>query len=225
MHSTTLFHAAASLAALALATLLALAPPAAHATTPEVTPAATDTLSADARYVHGWALANDDNAHQPFAIVDKKAARLYVFDAQGRLLGAASALLGQAAGDHAVAGVAHGDLNLIPLADRTTPAGRFASQPGRTFSDTNVWLDYDAALAIHRVRPGASKAARLARLATGSPADNRASLGCVVVAPEFYDAVVQPTLGAQRGVVYVLPEGAPVQAVFGTPARTVAQQR
>jgi len=182
-------------------------------------------LTADARYVAEWALQSNDNQHRPFAVVDKKAARIYVFDAEGRLLGAANALLGQAPGDHSVPGVADGDVNRIPLADRTTPAGRFASEPGRNLSgEAIVWFDYNAALAIHRVRPGASQVQRLERLASGTPSDNRASLGCVVVMPEFYDGVVQPTLGQHRGVVYVLPESQPVQAVFGAP-QPVAQQR
>ena len=38
---------------------------------------------------------------------------------------------------------------------------------------------------------------------------------CVVVTPEFYDAVVAPSLGRQHGVVYVLPESQPVRAYFG----------
>jgi len=182
-------------------------------------------LTADARYVAEWALQSNDNQHRPFAVVDKKAARIYVFDAEGRLLGAANALLGQAPGDHSVPGVGDGDVNRIPLADRTTPAGRFASEPGRNLSgEAIVWFDYNAALAIHRVRPGASQVQRLERLASGTPSDNRASLGCVVVMPEFYDGVVQPTLGQHRGVVYVLPESQPVQAMFGAP-QPVAQQR
>jgi hypothetical protein len=215
------------LASCALAALLLLSP-AARATAPDAAPdaalapahgaplAADDTLTADALYVRQWALDSGDSRHQPFAVVDKKAARLYVFDAEGRLLGATNALLGQGLGDHSVPGVADGDVNRIPVADRTTPAGRFASQPGRNLTgEAIVWFDYQAALAIHRVRPGSSQAPRLARLATGSPADNRASLGCVVVAPEFYDTVVAPSLGRQRGVVYVLPETQPVQALFG----------
>lgn len=231
MHSTSLPHAVSALAALVIATLLALGSPAAHATAPDATAApgtqsAGDALSADARYVHRWALDHHDHGDQPFAIVDKKAARLYIFDADGRLRGATNALLGQAPGDRSVPSVADGDVNLIPLADRTTPAGRFASQPGRNLNgEAIVWFDYQAALAIHRVRPGASMAPRLARLATDSPADNRASLGCVVVTPAFYDTVVQPTLGEHRGVVYVLPERQPVQALFGHPQPTVAQQR
>ncbi|MET0332709.1 MAG: L,D-transpeptidase, partial [Rhizobacter sp.] len=176
----------------------------------------TATLTADARHVRQWALDSGDTHGQPFAVVDKRAARLYVFDAHGQLLGATPALLGQAPGDHSVPGVADGDVNRIPLADRTTPAGRFNSQPGRNLGgEAIVWFDYQAALAIHRVRPGASQAERLQKLASNSPADNRASLGCVVVTPEFYDNVVAPALGRQRGVVYVLPERESVQAFFG----------
>ena len=198
---------------------IAAVPPAVRLSEP------TAVLTADARYVAEWALQSSDNQHRPFAVVDKKAARIYVFDAEGRLLGAANALLGQAPGDHSVPGVGDGDVNRIPLANRTTPAGRFASEPGRNLSgEAIVWFDYNAALAIHRVRPGASQEQRLERLASGTPSDNRASLGCVVVLPEFYDSVVQPTLGRHRGVVYVLPESQPVQAMFGAP-QPVAQQR
>jgi hypothetical protein len=184
------------------------------ATSPFTEPPAV--LTPDARHLVQWALETGDNQQQPFAVVDKKLARLFVFDAQGQLIGATEALLGQAPGDHSVPGVGDGDLSHIPLADRTTPAGRFASQPGRNLTgEAIVWFDYGAALAIHRLRPGVSQAQRLASLASATPADNRASLGCVVVAPEFYDAVVGPTLGQHRGVVYVLPESQPVQAMFG----------
>jgi hypothetical protein len=191
--------------------------------TVELAASAADTLTADVRYVHQWALSSGDTRHQPFAVVDKRTARLFVFAADGRLLGATPVLLGQAPGDHSVPGVADiPDLNRIPLADRTTPAGRFASQPGRNLSgEAIVWFDYQAALAIHRVRPGGSEAQRMARLATPGADDKRASLGCVVVPPAFYDAVVAPSLGRQRGVVYVLPERQPVQALFG-PGTAVA---
>lgn len=188
------------------------------------TPPPADSLTADARDVRQWALENGDNGHQPFAVVDKKAARLFVFDADGRLLGATSVLLGQGLGDHSVPGVADiADLNRIPIADRTTPAGRFTSQPGRNLTgEAVVWFDYKAALAIHRVRPGTAQAQRMARLSTGGADDKRASLGCVVVPPAFYDTVIAPSLGRTRGVVYVLPEQQPVQAFFGLPVTTVA---
>lgn len=215
---------------MAFMTVLAWCPGVAHASAPDATQVSIPddrmaALTADARYVRQWALESDDHRRQPFAVVDKKAARLYVFDGDGHLLGATDVLLGQGLGDHSVPGIADGDLNQIPIADRTTPAGRFSSRPGRNLAgEAIVWFDYNAALAIHRVRPGASEASRLARLGTASPADNRASLGCVVVPPAFYDAVIAPSLGRQRGVVYVLPEQQPVQAFFG-PGTTVATGR
>jgi hypothetical protein len=209
---------------LALSAILTLVSPGALATPLGASPtgslataSAPAEWSADAHHVWQWALDSGDTHGQPFAVVDKKAARVYVFAADGRLIGSDHALLGQAPGDHSVPGVADGDVNRIPLADRTTPAGRFASQPGRNLTgELIVWFDYNAALAIHRVRPGGSQAQRLQQIASATPTDNRASLGCVVVTPEFYDAVVQPVLGRQRGVVYVLPEREPVQAYFGS---------
>lgn len=95
----------------------------------------------------------------------------------------------------------------VPLHQRTTPAGRFVAGPGRNLQgEAVVWVDYDAALAIHRLRPGASHGPRLARLATPTPADNRASWGCVVVPAPFYLEVVAKLLGRGASVVYVLPE-------------------
>ena len=47
-------------------------------------------------------------------------------------------------------------------------------------------------VATMRVRPGASLRSREARLASATPDDNRASLGCVGVPGAFYDTVVQP---------------------------------
>jgi hypothetical protein len=69
-----------------------------------------------------------------------------------------------------------------------------------------VWIDHAAALALHRLRPGALQALRARALASPHSDDKRLSAGCVVVAPAFYDAVVQPVLGAGRAVIYVLPE-------------------
>ena len=147
-----------------------------------------------------------DARGRPFAIVDKQQARLLVFAADGQLLGAAPALLGLAVGDHAVPGLGRRAGKIAPH-ERTTPAGRFESEPGRNhLGEAIVWIDYDASLAIHRLRRAAAQERRAQRLASPSPADNRISLGCIIVDPGFYDAVVAPTLGRQRGVVYVLPE-------------------
>jgi hypothetical protein len=173
--------------------------------------------SRDARYVAAWAMESADHHGLPFAVIDKKDARVYVFDGSGRLSGATPALLGQALGDLSLPGVGeHTQAGEVPLHERTTPAGRFVSAPGRNLSGEHVvWVDYAAAFAIHRLRAGASLRAREARLASATPEDNRASLGCVIVPAAFYDTVVQPMLGRSRAVVYVLPEMRPVREVFG----------
>lgn len=182
------------------------------------------TVSADIRQLVQWIADSGDNQGRPFAVVDKRAARIVLFEPGGRIVGAAPALLGLAIGDHAVPGLGAIDPADIAPADRTTPAGRFASEPGRNLSgEAVVWFDYDAGLAIHRVRPGDAREARGQRLASPSAEDNRVSLGCVVVAPDFFDAVVQPLLGRRHGVVYVLPETRPVHAVFGG-GRTVMRR-
>jgi hypothetical protein len=172
--------------------------------------------STDARRVAQWVVGSGDNKGLPFAIVDKKDARLFVFDAGGRVIGATPALLGLAPGDDSLPGVGDKNPSLLKPFERTTPAGRFDSEPGRNHTgEAIVWFDYDAALAIHRLRPGKAHAARTKSLVSPTPADRRASLGCVVVPAAFYDSVVAPTLGRERGVVYVLPEMRPVNEVFG----------
>lgn len=176
----------------------------------------THRASADAQHVARWVMGSVDHAGRPFAIVDKKDARIYVFEAGGRLAGASAALLGQARGDQSVPGVGERtQAGEVPLNERTTPSGRFVSEPGRNLDgDHVVWVDYATAFAIHRVRPGASRRAREARLASDTPRDNRVSLGCVVVPEAFYSDVVQPLLGIRRAVVYVLPEDRPVREMF-----------
>jgi hypothetical protein len=169
----------------------------------------------EALVISRWIASSADNAGRPYAVVDKKGARAFVFEADGRLVGATPVLLGVARGDHSVPGV--GDLAPadIPVADRTTPAGRFASRPGRNLTGEDVvWFDYDAGLAIHRVRANAAHAARLQRLESGRAESRRVSAGCVVVPVAFYEKVVAPTLGRGRGVLYVLPESRSLHDVF-----------
>jgi hypothetical protein len=175
-----------------------------------------ESVSADAQYTAGWVLDTDDSHGRPFAIVDKRDARLYVFDAQGRLAGATSVLLGLAPGDASIPGIEHRSPASLTAAERTTPAGRFATQPGRNDKGEEiVWVDYAASLAIHRLRPAPASEHRAARLASASADDKRISFGCIVVPVMFYESVVAANLGKRRGVVYVLPENSPVQAMFG----------
>lgn len=169
----------------------------------------------DVTSVAGWAVREADNADRPFAIVDKRRAKVYVFAASGRLLGASPVLLGYAAGDYSVAGIGNKAIADIRPSERTTPAGRFQSEPGRnSLGDEVVWVDYDAAVSMHRVRATNPKERRLERLATPTAADNRISWGCINVPVAFFDETVWPNIGKKRGVVYVLPEKQSLAAFF-----------
>ena len=176
--------------------------------------------SEEARYAADWVLDSGDHQGQPFAIVDKRAARIYVFDSAGdgtpRLVGASAVLIGLAAGDFAVPDIAQRTPASLRPDERTTPAGRFDSEPGHNEKgEAIVWVDYDASVAIHRLRPAPAVERRADRLASADAADHRISYGCVVVPVEFYDKVIAASLGKRRGVVYVLPETRSARVMFG----------
>jgi hypothetical protein len=84
-------------------------------------------------------VATAEPGSRPFAIVDKRSARLIVFHADGRLAGVSPALLGRDPGDHTVPGVGQRTQagRLLP-GDKTTPAGRFVSHPGRNLQGEHV---------------------------------------------------------------------------------------
>ncbi len=212
------FCAAAALAALVLSPTPAVAQE--NAVIVAAAPLANfgaEPASTDARYAAASVMASADNKGLPFVIVDKKNAKMFVFDAGGRLRGASAALLGLASGDRSVPGIGQRPVSQIAPAERTTPAGRFLSQPGRNLQGEEViWVNYSEGLAIHRLRPGNSQEQRRERLASGTPADNRISLGCVVVPVAFYETIVSPLLGRSHSVVYVLPEDSSVFALFET---------
>lgn len=175
----------------------------------------SERAPADVTQVAGWAVHQADNGDRPFAIVDKRRAKVYVFESTGRLLGASPVLLGYASGDHTVAGIGNKTIEEIKPFERTTAAGRFQSEPGRnSLGHDVVWVDYDAAVSMHRVRATNPKERRLERLATPTPADNRISWGCINVPVAFFDQTVWPHIGQQRGIVYVLPEKESLTAFF-----------
>lgn len=178
---------------------------------------ARESASADVRYIADWVVDAGDNRGWPFVIVDKVNAKVFVFDAAGRIRGAAPALLGLARGDDSVAGIGDREMRDIPPGERTTPAGRFEAAAGRNYNGVDIiWVDYPGAVSLHRVITSNPKERRLQRLATPTSADNRISWGCINVPARFFDAVVRPAFAGGRGIVYVLPETRPVQGVFGS---------
>jgi hypothetical protein len=170
--------------------------------------------SNDAQEIGNWVVATRDNQALPFVIIDKIDARVFVFDRTGRILGAAPALLGIARGDDSVPGIGERKLATIRPEERTTPAGRFQASLGYDFEQDILWIDYNAALSMHRVIVGNPKDRRAARLASPSPLDNRISYGCVNVPAAFYDTIVVPAFKGTVGIVYILPETKPLDAVF-----------
>ena len=175
------------------------------------------TLSPQARHVAHWVADSRDNGNIGFVIVDKVQARVYVFDADARLRGDTAVLLGSARGDDTVPGIGTRPLAEVLPQERTTPAGRFVAERGiNTLGEDVVWVDYDAAVSMHRVRTTQAKERRLQRLATRTAADNRISYGCINVPVAFYERHVLPIFAAQRAVIYVLPEVKTLQQVFGS---------
>ena len=180
----------------------------------------------DVTRVAAWAVREADNGSSAFAIVDKRRAQVYVFTPGGQLLGTSPVLLGYAVGDRTVAGIGNKTIEEIKPQERTTPAGRFVSAPGLNAEGKEVvWVDYDAAVSMHRVINSDPKERRLERLATPTAADNRISWGCINVPVDFFERTVLPNLGHSRAVVYVLPEKQPLTAFFpaAAPPQMLAQ--
>jgi hypothetical protein len=173
---------------------------------------AREQPSRDARQLADWILDSGDNTNKHFAIIDKKNAKLFVFDAEGALRGAAHVLLGAARGDHTAHGVGDKKLSAVRLQERTTPAGRFVASVGKNGRGEDVvWVDYDGAVSMHRVIKTQD---RLKRIATASAKDKRVSYGCINVPAAFYDSVLSPAFTSAEGIVYVLPEIRAVGDVF-----------
>jgi len=174
----------------------------------------SEKASRDALYVAHWAIASGDNQGMPFLIIDKVNAKVFVFDAQGILSGAAPALLGLARGDDSTPGIGERKLSTIRPEERTTPAGRFVASLGQDLHGVEMlWIDYDTAISLHRVLNVAGER-RAQRLESPTPSDNRISYGCINVPVKFYDKVVSPAFTASSGIVYILPETRPAREVF-----------
>lgn len=174
-----------------------------------------EDASPDAKLVANWVADSRDNRNMSFVIIDKKNTRVFVFNADARLIGATPVLLGAMPGDDSVTGIGKKAIADVLPEERTTPAGRFVGEPGRNSNGEDVvWVDYDAAVSMHRVRIVDPKERRLERLATPTTDDNRISFGCVNVPVAFFENVLSPEFRAKYGVVYVLPEVKSVRDVF-----------
>ncbi len=172
--------------------------------------------SADTRHILAWVVDSGNNSGVPFLILDKKEAKVYVFQADGKLRGAAPALIGSAVGDHSVPGIGERKLSAILPSERTTPAGRFVASLDRNIHNKEIlWVDYDSAISLHPVITSNTKERRAQRLTSATPDDNRISYGCINVPVVFFKNVIQPTLTGTNGVVYILPETSPVMPFFG----------
>ena len=178
-----------------------------------------EVASRDAREVADWASSSGDRRNLPFAIVDKRNAKVFVFDAHGKFRGAAAALLGMGVGDDTVPGIGQRRLATIAPEERTTPAGRFEAALGHDFDQDILWVDYETSLSLHRVITSHPKERRRQRLTSATPLDNRISYGCINVPAEFYDKVVIPAFTGTVGIVYILPETKPLAKVFPIAAR------
>lgn len=172
--------------------------------------------SLEVHRVARWIGESGDNAGLPFILIDKVSARVFVFDAAGKLQGDDAALLGSARGDKTAAGIGDLSLSAIRPQDRITPAGRFVVYLDKDIHGRGILLiDYEASIALHPVVPGTPQERRAERLRSATPDDNRISFGCINVPPSFYYSVVVPAFKQTAGVVYILPETSPASDWFG----------
>ena len=174
-----------------------------------------ESPSSDARRLADWVAVSGDNQRRFFVVIDKKNTRVFVFNADATLRGATPVLIGAAVGDDSIEGIGSRPIALVESHERTTPAGRFEGERGRNASGEDViWVDYDAAVSMHRVRANEPKERRLQRLASPQTDDNRISFGCINVPVDFYETILRPAFAISKGVVYVLPETRRLDEVF-----------
>jgi hypothetical protein len=157
--------------------------------------------------VTSWVIRTGDNGGLPFMVIDKVAAEVWVFDAQGQFIGQTPALVGMTPGDESVEGVGDRELSQIKPADRTTPAGRFVAKFGTARGHENVlWVDYATSISLHPVVTRNKAERRPQRLKSPTSNDNRITYGCINVPPDFYKYVVRVVFKDTIGLVYILPE-------------------
>jgi len=184
---------------------------------PEVLDFERHPASPEVEHVARWVRDSGDNGRMPYMIVDKVNAKVFVFNAGGRLQGAEPALLGMVQGDRSAKGVGDQKLSAIRLEDRITPAGRFVASLALDLQGQDIlWIDYASALALHRVVKGKPVERRAERLQSETSEDNRISYGCINVPVKFFENVVSPAFSRTSGIVYILPETGTAREMFGS---------
>jgi hypothetical protein len=174
-----------------------------------------ETITRDALHIADWAVRSADHQGLPFIIVDKLYAKAYAFDASGRLLASTPVLIGMGVGDTFAPGVLKMSMHQTTPSQRITPAGRFFAEEDRNLKGQRVlWVDYEAGIAIHKLSPKKTSQRRHERMASPYPADHRITFGCINVPPAFYEEVVARHFRRRGGIVYILPDQAPLSAFF-----------
>lgn len=177
----------------------------------------SERVSPEVRHIADWALHSRDHKDLPFIIIDKVNATAVAFDARGRLLRKAPALIGMGVGDRYAPGVAEMDMYDLKPSQRITPAGRYYADEGRDLDGQRVlWVHYDSGIAIHKIPAKFTKQRRQERMRSPTPDDNRITYGCINVPPSFYDQVVARHFRSKGGIVYVLPDSTPLKTVFSS---------
>ncbi|QNA87026.1 hypothetical protein G4G27_15725 [Sphingomonas sp. So64.6b] len=163
-----------------------------------------------------WVATSRDNGSLPYAIIDKNAASLVLFNAKGKMLAKVPVLIGVAVGDDASPGIGSKNLAEIGPAEKTTPAGRFLAKFGLAAGKQKVlWVDYATSVALHPIPPGAKKKERRReRMLSPAADDNRITFGCINVPKVFYGKSLSPLFQKKGGYVYVLPDTKPIEEVF-----------
>ena len=113
----------------------------------------------------------------------------------------------------------HSDNSAPPAMIRQTwPAAHVSPPPLQVTVSPQAPVSTNQVPWVHwaMLRPAPAHERRPQRMASSDPAERRITYGCIVVPVAFYEDVIAPTLGRRRGVVYVLPEHGPMQALLGS---------
>lgn len=183
-------------------------------------------LTREVKNLADWVIHTDNHQQLPFIVIDKKAASVFVFTFEGKLMGSTPALLGIAVGDDTAPGIGKKKLSEIREHERTTPAGRFEASLGLDLNKTEMlWIDYESGVSMHVVVTGNAKERRLQRLLSDDSTQRRITYGCINVSSQFYKLVIQPIFRKSSGIVYILPETHSIQKVFGPEASRFSQRQ